>query len=413
MTGLAKEVYATKLATGGIVAFASDKDKEKGSMVNEEGNPLLKKMLRREEQAAPVVNKTGMGIGAAPIVLEQAEPIATPIATPVAAPVAAPVQPAGIPIVQGPSVADKVLFEQKQEAAKEPELMDMQGILSSQKENVAAAEKEAAKGIEERVKERSDIKEKLLGKDTETAEYRKSIMDEKANAPDEARRQMGMRLMEFGANWASTPGAPLIAGMRALKDTLPSVMEDTKQNKKMMKDLDKSVYLLNHSERLDAEGRIDAAAKAREDASKLVMDHKQLLVTYGLKVAEVQEKSKQAELDRASAESIAAGNNAASIGAAKERYNGVDRTGVTGTAALQGKISLLKSYESNSMYARSPEGKAAIKQLRIDIATASNATPIAGSIFPVGTKKNGYIYKGGDPNSESSWEKEDMTEEED
>jgi hypothetical protein len=183
--------------------------------------------------------------------------------------------------------------------AKEPAPIDMQGILSSQKENVAAAEKEAAKGIEERVKERSDIKEKLLGKDTETAEYRKSIMDEKANAPDEARRQLGMRLMQFGANWASTPGAPLIAGMKALKDTLPDVMEDTKESKNMMKDLDKSVYLLNHSERLDAEGRIDAAAKAREDASKLVMEHKQLLVTYGLKVAEVQEKSKQAGLDRA------------------------------------------------------------------------------------------------------------------
>jgi hypothetical protein len=198
----------------------------------------------------------------------------------------------------------------------------MQGILSSQKENVAAAEKEAARGIEERVKERSDIKEKLLGKDTETAEYRKSIMDEKANAPDEARRQLGMRLMQFGANWASTPGAPLIAGMKALKDTLPDVMEDTKESKNMMKDLDKSVYLLNHSERLDAEGRIDAAAKAREDASKLVMDHKQLLVTYGLKVAEVQEKSKQAELDRISEEKRTGISAAATKYAADARGSG-------------------------------------------------------------------------------------------
>jgi hypothetical protein len=304
MTGLAKEVYATKLATGGIVAFAN-----KEEAVKEKKNPLAKrpdkmsgiKYNAKDVDKDPIVAKDEL-IAESPLVVADAAPI-TPEQAATLGPMSKeeslknmalnqaegfvpPVATSGIPIVQGPS------------AAKEPAPIDMQGILSSQKENVAAAEKEAARGIEERVKERSDIKEKLLGKDTETAEYRKSIMDEKANAPDEARRQLGMRLMQFGANWASTPGAPLIAGMKALKDTLPDVMEDTKESKNMMKDLDKSVYLLNHSERLDAEGRIDAAAKAREDASKLVMEHKQLLVTYGLKVAEVQEKSKQAELDR-------------------------------------------------------------------------------------------------------------------
>lgn len=435
MTGLAKEVLATKLAKGGIVAFASDKDKEKGSRVDEQGNPLSKRHEKRsdlQEQAAPVVNKTPfVGTDAAPITPEQAAtlgPMTTNeslknMALNQAEGFKPPIAAAGIPIVQGPSVTDKVLFEQKQEAAKEPELMDMQGILSSQKENVAAAEKEAAKGIEERVKERSDIKEKLLGKDTETAEYRKSIMDEKANAPDEARRQMGMRLMEFGANWASTPGAPLIAGMRALKDTLPSVMEDTKQNKKMMKDLDKSVYLLNHSERLDAEGRIDAAAKAREDASKLVMEHKQLLVTYGLKVAEVQEKSKQAGLDRASAESIAAGNNAATVEASENKVGGgaaAYRVGqqVTNTlaelkatlgdrptfgAAKQAEWDKKAQPYFNSI--KTIKQKAGVDYLPSETSSEGAVKSQTQAPPTVGEVRDGYKYNGGAYDSESSWSK--------
>ena len=96
MTGLAKEVYATKLATGGIVAFANNEEEVKDK---EKKNPLLKrhkKMSELQSEVAPVVNKTDMGIGTAPIELEQAEPVVTPVATPVAT----PVQPAGIPLPQ-------------------------------------------------------------------------------------------------------------------------------------------------------------------------------------------------------------------------------------------------------------------------------------------------------------------------
>lgn len=108
-------------------------------------------------------------------------------------------------------------------------------------------------------------------------------MDERANAPDEARRQMGMRLMEFGANWASTPGAPLVAGMRALKEGLPGVMEDTKANKKAMKEIDASIYALDHAARLEAEGYLDRAVAYKEKAQERFIKAAPQVIDAGVK----------------------------------------------------------------------------------------------------------------------------------
>jgi hypothetical protein len=169
-------------------------------------------------------------------------------------------------------------------------------VLSRLEASRDSAEKEANMSVEDRVKSQKEMEERLVGKDEDTAAYRKSIMDERANAPDEARRQMSMRLMEFGASWASTPGAPLVAGMKAITATLPGLMEDTKANKKMMKDLDKSEYLLNHATRLEELGRFKDATAAKEKASELFLKYDEELVAYGLKQQEIQSAEKIARL---------------------------------------------------------------------------------------------------------------------
>ena len=168
-------------------------------------------------------------------------------------------------------------------------------VLSRLQASRDSAQADANMSVEDRVKQQKALEEKFVGKDEETAAYRKSIMDERANAPDEARRQMSMRLMEFGANWASTPGAPLVAGMKALTSTLPAIMSDTKENKKMMKDLDKSEYLLNHATRLEELGHLKEASAAKDKASALVMKHEDALVTYGLAQQKIQSEEKIAK----------------------------------------------------------------------------------------------------------------------
>ena len=152
---------------------------------------------------------------------------------------------------------------------------------------IPAAQAEADMSIDERMAEQQRLEDKYLGKDTGAADYRKAIMEEKANAPDEARRQMGLRLMEFGANWAGTPGPPLVAGMRALKDTLPAVMEDNKENKKVMKEIDKSIYMLEHATRLEEAGKLEKAAVEKEKASAKVLALKEPLVNFAMKKQEL------------------------------------------------------------------------------------------------------------------------------
>jgi hypothetical protein len=176
--------------------------------------------------------------------------------------------------------------------------------------DMAAAETAAAIPLETRVEDLKKEREALVGKDTATEDYRAQLTQERANAPDEARRQMGMRLMEFGANWASTPGAPLVAGMKAIRETLPNVMEDTKANKKAMKDLDASVYALEHATRLEELGLIDKATDAKDKAQTLFLKHKDTWINAGLAKEKLDQEASIA--DKKMANDITTANIAAS-----------------------------------------------------------------------------------------------------
>jgi hypothetical protein len=57
--------------------------------------------------------------------------------------------------------------------------------------------------------------------------------------------------------------------MRALKEGLPGFMEDTKANKKAMKDIDASIYALDRAARLEDEGYLDRATAKKEKAREL------------------------------------------------------------------------------------------------------------------------------------------------
>ena len=265
-TGLAKEVLATKLAKGGIVAFANG---EVVGGVNKLSN-RHKKMLDEKEQADKVTNKTGESLERNPFFAVDEELLPSPAASTLALPITAQTptiaeeglaSPTGIAgISEAPGVV-------KPSVKATPFNLDQ--AMADQQQDVEKLRREANVGEDVLIAEDKKRREAQLGPDTATIEYRKKIMDERANAPDEQRRQMGMRLMEFGANWASTPGAPLVAGMRALKEGLPGFMEDTKANKKAMKDIDASIYALDRAARLEDEGYLDRATAKKEKAREL------------------------------------------------------------------------------------------------------------------------------------------------
>jgi len=102
---------------------------------------------------------------------------------------------------------------------------------------------------------------------------RAELMAEKANMADEKERQRHLRLAEFFASWGSTPGPTLVAGMNALKQSVPGIISDEKEQKKARREIDKSIADLDNATRLEKRGEVDAAMalklKAAEDMKAL------------------------------------------------------------------------------------------------------------------------------------------------
>jgi hypothetical protein len=108
-------------------------------------------------------------------------------------------------------------------------------------------------------------KEAAMGPNVAAQEYRKQVMDERANSKDEATRQRWMRAAQFFAKWGSTPGPVLVAGMNALNEKLPDIISDEQTYKKAKRDIDKTILDLDNATRLEKAGY---TKEAREDINK-------------------------------------------------------------------------------------------------------------------------------------------------
>jgi hypothetical protein len=124
---------------------------------------------------------------------------------------------------------------------------------------------------------------------TAVAEYRKQVMAERANAKDEAERQRHMRLAQFFAKWGSTPGPTLAAGLNALEKTIPDLISDEKEQKKIKRELDKVMYDIDNSIRLEKLGDMKEARALKEKAA----DRAQQLQERLMQVQQSEEASKR------------------------------------------------------------------------------------------------------------------------
>lgn len=110
-------------------------------------------------------------------------------------------------------------------------------------------------------------------------EQRAKIMAERANTADEAKRQQWMRAAEFFSRWGSTPGPTLAAGLSALQKTIPDMVSDKKEQKKVERELDKMAYDIDQAIRLEKKGLVDEAVKKKEKAADRGMHLQQTLMT--------------------------------------------------------------------------------------------------------------------------------------
>jgi soluble cytochrome b562 len=143
------------------------------------------------------------------------------------------------------------------------------------KAEYAEAEKRKNAPLSEFMAERQAAMREAGVADTSEGQQRQraELMAEKANMADEKERQRHLRLAEFFASWGSTPGPTLVAGMNALKQAVPGIISDDKEQKKARREIDKSIADLDNATRLEKRGEVDAAMalklKAAEDMKAL------------------------------------------------------------------------------------------------------------------------------------------------
>jgi hypothetical protein len=111
-------------------------------------------------------------------------------------------------------------------------------------------------------------KQQGLGNNEGANAMREEIMGELANKDAEEKRQTYLRMAEFFAHWGSTPGAPLAAGMRSLIATMPGYLEDKKDQAKLQRGLQESLFKLDQADRLEKMGMLKEAAALKHEASQ-------------------------------------------------------------------------------------------------------------------------------------------------
>jgi hypothetical protein len=259
------------MAGGGIVAFAKG-DQVVGPTDDEE-------------------SRRAQGIlMAAPKNVPSENPTAAPIVAPLPQQAVQPVAPPPPPLTR----------EQAVQASNVPaELKSMFG----------AAQTESARPISDFAKE-LEAEYKAAGVSQRSPEERANLMKERANAEDEAHRQRYLRMAEMFATWGSTPGPTLVAGLAAFKNSVPSLISDEKEAKKIRMEIDKSLAGLDESIRLEKRGLVDKAADRKNAAVKNMEDIYKEVVKFRTKeaedarTAETQEKRDKSVAEREEAKDI-------------------------------------------------------------------------------------------------------------
>ena len=162
-----------------------------------------------------------------------------------------------------------------------PAMAQMQNRLLAQQ---AAAQKSSDRPLAELVAE----KEALLGPNTGREDMRAQEQARRANMGDEQERQMNLRKAEFFARWGSTPGPVLVAGMNALKESIPGIISDEKEAKKLQRESDKIIYDLDQATRLEKQGNIKESISEKNDLAKRAEDLNKT-------IAQIQERQMTAE----------------------------------------------------------------------------------------------------------------------
>ena len=135
------------------------------------------------------------------------------------------------------------------------------------REAEAGYEKEAALGMEGQLKRIQEGFKKFgvdraAIYDSERAENNRAL----EQAQGDARKAEHLRYAQMWAKFGSTPGPILKAGLLAIEDTIPDLIEDQKKASELQRNIRKSINDLNRAEYLESKGDIERAAELDRNA---------------------------------------------------------------------------------------------------------------------------------------------------
>jgi len=117
------------------------------------------------------------------------------------------------------------------------------------------------------------LKAQGLDKSEANQKYMDAQQAQRAETEKSFQNREYLRRAEFFASWGSTPGNTLVAGMTALKKTIPDMIQDTTDKRAALQQADKAIYELGEAVRLEKLGMWEKAAaqklKAAETAAGL------------------------------------------------------------------------------------------------------------------------------------------------
>jgi len=242
----------------------------------------------------------------APPVASQTTAVAAPVARPPAPRPTAASAPAPAPAPVAAGITSAPSYPGRPSIADLPE----EAVIRANAEKATtAADRPLSAFVEE---EKAALRAAGVNPENEKLqEYRSKIMAERANMDDEAKRQKNFRLAEFFASWGTTPGATLVAGMSALKKTIPTLIEDEKERKRAVREADKIIYDLDQADRLEKKGYGERASDKKVKASEIA----QKLNTELARSAEAKRRDEltaQGDMSRFASQNFATQSSAAS-----------------------------------------------------------------------------------------------------
>jgi hypothetical protein len=122
---------------------------------------------------------------------------------------------------------------------------------------------------------------KTQGLDTSEArdQYMKTQQAQRAETENTFKNREYLRRAEFFASWGSTPGNTLVAGMAALKKTIPDMIQDTTDKRAALQQADKAIYELGEAVRLEKLGQWEKAAAQKQKAAETAGNLQEKLAT--------------------------------------------------------------------------------------------------------------------------------------